>query len=63
MAQDSTLIGKKVEMRFKINKKTKWFSREINSFDELSGRYGIYFPCDGETVFAYPDDKDLRYVN
>ena len=46
-APDSTLIGKKVEMKFKVNKKIKWFSGEINTYDEVSGKYGVYFPCDG----------------
>ena len=50
-------------MRFKVDKKIKWFSGEVSSFDEHSGKYGIYFPCDGETVFVYPDDKDIRYVD
>jgi hypothetical protein len=51
-----TLIGRKIEMRFQVNKIIKWFSGEINSYDEYSGKYGIYFPCGGETVFVYPDD-------
>lgn len=59
----STFIGRKIEMRFKVDKKIKWFSGEVSSFDEHSGKYGIYFPCDGETVFVYPDDKDIRYVD
>ena len=29
-------------MRFKVNKKINWFSGEINSYDELSGKYGVY---------------------
>ena len=44
---DSTLIGRQIE---KVNKKIKWFSGEINSYDEYSGKYGVYFPCDGETI-------------
>ena len=59
-APDSTLIGRQIEMRFK---KIKWFTGEINSYDEYSGKYGVYFPCDGETIFIYPDDKDIRYVD
>ena len=31
-------------------------------YDGLIGKYGIYFPCDGETVYVYPNDKDLRYT-
>ena len=38
-------------MRYRVNKKIKWFSEEINSYDELLGKYGIYFPCDGEFLF------------
>ena len=25
----------------------------------MIGKYEIYFPCDGETVDVYPNDKDL----
>ena len=34
-----------------------------SSFDEHSGKYGIYFPCVGETVLVYPDDKDITYID
>ena len=29
-------------------------------YDELTGKCGIYFPCNGETVYVYHNDKDLR---
>ena len=31
-------------------------------YDGLTGKYGVYFPCDGETVYVYADDKDMRFV-
>ena len=43
---DSTLIGKRVELKFKVNKIIKWFSGEMNSYNDLLGQYGVYFPCD-----------------
>ena len=38
-APDSTLIGR--DEIYKVNKKIKWFSGEINSYDEYSGKYGL----------------------
>ena len=31
-------------------------------YDGLIGKYEIYFPCDGETVDVYPNDKDLGFT-
>ena len=62
---NSTLLGRKVEMRFSVNKinlKIKWFNGEINSYDGRTGKYGIFFPSDGETVYVFPDDKDIRFL-
>ena len=28
----------------------------------LTGKYGVSFPCDGETVYVYPNDKDMKFV-
>ena len=32
-------------------------------YDGLTGKYGVSFPCDGETVYyVYPNDKDMKFV-
>ena len=60
---DMTLFGKSVEMKFKVSGKIQWFKGQITMYDGLTGKYGIYFPCDGETVYVYPNDKDLRFTS
>ena len=52
---DTTLFVKSVEVKFKKDLKVK-----KTMCDGLTGKYGIYFTYDGETVHAYPNDKDLR---
>ena len=48
---NTTLFGKAVEMKFKVvSGKTPWFKFQISNYDGLTGKYRIYFPCDGETV-------------
>ena len=60
---NTTLFGKAVEMKFKVaSGKTQWFKGQISNYDGLTGKYRIYFPCDGETVYVYPNDKDMRFV-
>ena len=46
----TTLFGKSVEMKFKVSGKIQWFKGQITMYDGLTGKYEIYFPCDGETV-------------
>lgn len=44
------VIGEKARMRFKIkNGQQKWFDGII---DGINQQYGVYFPCDKETVFT-----------
>ena len=52
-------------MKFYIkeNKRHEYFSGQIVSYDGLSGKYGAYFPSDGEVVFIEPDDKDVIYLD
>ena len=53
-------------MKFKLasgkSRKTQWFKSQITLYDGLTGKYGVYCPCDGETVYVYPKDKDMRFV-
>ena len=59
---DTTLFGNSVEMKFKVSGKIQWFKGQITMYDGLTGIYRIYFPCDGETVYVYPNDKNLRFT-
>ena len=55
---DLTFMNKKLEMKFYVKEKKRheYFSGQIVSYDGLSGKYGAYFPSDGEVVFIEPDD-------
>ena len=45
-----TLFGKAVEMKYKVaSGKTQWFKGQISNYD-------------GETVYVYPNNKDMRFV-
>ncbi len=60
---DMTLFGKAVEMKFKVaSGKIQWFKGQIRNYDGLTGKYGIYFPFDSETVYVHPNDKDIRFI-
>ena len=55
----------KLEMKFYVKEKKRheYFSGQIVSYDGLSGKYGAYFPSDGEVVFIEPEDKDIIYLS
>lgn len=61
-------IGKKARMKFHIaesdsDDKCEWFFGVVSSYDGIQQKYGIYFPCDGETVYASLDDEDLEIID
>ena len=52
----------KVKFLVKESGKEEWFDGMIISYNGMSGLYGIYFPCDGQTVEMSLDDEDLELV-
>ena len=52
----------KVNFLVKESGKEEWFDGMIISYNGMSGLYGIYFPCDGQTVEMSLDDEDLELV-
>ena len=52
-------------MKFETNQSgsCEWFEGVISSYDGINQKYGIYFPCDKETVFASLDDDDLDIID
>ena len=60
---NTTLFGKALEMKLKVaSGRTQWFKGQISNYDGLTGKYRINFPCDGETVYVYSNNKDMRFV-
>ena len=62
-APKNSMLGRKVLMKFNVNRKTEWFQGIVNAYDGLTGKYGVYFPCDKQTVYILEDDKDIRFVD
>jgi len=51
-------------MKFNIeNGKEEWFEGVICSYNGITQKYGVYFPCDGQTVDTCLDDEDMEICN
>ena len=53
-------LGKKVKMKFETSAGEQWFNGMITSYDGLKGKFGVYFPSDGQTVDTSLGDEDLE---
>ena len=47
----------------KDKKRHEYFDGNIVSYDGVCGKYGAYFPSDGEVIFIEPNDKDVIYLD
>ena len=58
-------VGRKLKMKFKVGKSNEinWFNGKILSYNPISKKYGIFFPCDKQTVFINLDEPDVIYMN
>ena len=52
-------LGRKLQMRFKIKEtgKYEWFNGQILYFDPKAGKYGAFFPSDGQIVYVNPSQE------
>ena len=50
---DMSNMGRKLKMKFyvKDSGQHQFFSGQIIKYDGLTGKYGVYFPFDGEVVY------------
>lgn len=61
-------LGKKIRMRFKLAGKGrsefKWYQGQILNFDPLTGKYGVFFPSDQETVYIdlVKEAEDIVFI-
>ena len=48
----------------KDKKRHEYFAGQIVSYDydRVCGKYGAYFPSDGEVIFIEPNDKDMLFT-
>ena len=55
------VLGNNLRMMFEDTKgKPKWYEGVIVSYNGMTKKYGIYFPCDKQTVETSLDNKDLE---
>ena len=47
-------------MKFETSAGEQWFDGMITSYDGLKGKFGVYFPSDGQTVDTSLGDEDLE---
>ena len=52
-------FGRKLQMRFKIKEtgKYEWFNGQILHFDPKNGKYGAFFPSDGQIIYINPSQE------
>ena len=51
-------------MRFETESgKEEWYEGVISSYNGLTGKYGLYFPCDGKTEDASFNDEDMELID
>ena len=56
------VMGKKVKVKFMVNDREEWFIGVISSYNGLKGEYGIFSPCDNNTISMKLDDEDLEFL-
>ena len=58
------ILGKRARMRFESESgKEEWYEGVISSYNGLTGKFGLYFPCDGKTEDASFDDEDMELID
>ena len=62
--QHPEIIGKRARMRFEDEEgEETWYNGIIASYNGITGKYGIYFPCDGQVEEASFEDNDMEVIN
>ena len=62
--QHPEIIGKRARMKFEDEEGVgQWYEGVVSSYNTITGKYGVYFPCDGQTEEASFDDDDLEVMN
>ena len=56
------MIGRRVKMLFTVEDEDDWYEGIVVTYNILSGKYGIYFPADNETVETNREDDDLHFI-
>ena len=61
---DVSFMGRTLKMKFHVEDTgiDQYFTGKIMNYDGCTGKYGVYFPSDGEVVYIYPDDEDVVFL-
>lgn len=65
---DPQYMGKKLKMKFDTGDSNhpqyEWYSGQILHFDPMTGKYGVFFPSDKQTVFIDPvkEAEDIKFL-
>lgn len=59
------VMGRRVKMKFHITDTDteETFEGVIASYNGMTGKFGVYFPADGETVDVSLSDEDLEIID
>ena len=44
------VMGKRVRMKFDVSDSEEWLNGIITTYNGITQKYGVFFPCDKETV-------------
>ena len=62
--QHPEIIGKCARMRFEDEEgEETWYNGIVASYNGITGKYGIYFPCDGQVEEASFEDNDMEIID
>ena len=58
------VMGRQVKVKFQIgdSDNEEWFEGVIFTYNGMTGDYGVFFPCDGQTVDISLDSADLKLI-
>ena len=58
------VLGKSVKMKLDDEHgKGEWYNGIICSYNGMTRKYGVYFPCDGQTIVTDLEDEDNEICN
>ena len=57
------VLVKQARMKFETTSGEEWYEGVISSYNGLTGKFGIYFPCDGKTEDTSLDDEDIELID
>ena len=60
--QHPEIMGKHARMKFEDQSGVQWYEGNISLYNIITGKYSIYFPCDGQTEEASLDDNDIEIL-